>query len=247
MIKLFSWILCSCLIISQASIGAPLSADKVIAFSGGPAWYQAGNTQTIQLQPNFTNTYAATIPQQVLANGELFFGLQRTFARLGFGQLGLAIAGSSDARLQGYIWETADPLFDNFSYHYKISHAHLALKTKWLFNHWSPSVLPYFSASLGVAQNKAHHFYMTPLIFEALPTPNFQNHQETALSYTLGIGVHKTVNSQIQLGVGYEFGDWGHSSLNRAPGQTLNHGLSLNHLYTQQLQFTVNYLFSERS
>lgn len=42
-------------------------------------------------------------------------------------------------------------------------------------------------------------------------------------------------------GIGYEFADWGRSQLNRAPGQTLNSGLSLSHLYTNGFLFNLTY------
>ncbi|MDP3559275.1 MAG: outer membrane beta-barrel protein [Legionellaceae bacterium] len=226
-----------------SSIPSPPSINKVIALSAGPAWYHAGRTETIWLQPDFANTYDAFSPQKVLTSGELFLGLQKSFSNLDFMQLGLALAASGDAKLQGEIWETADPLFNNFSYQYKIFHKHLALKGKYLFNRWSSTLLPYVSASLGVALNKSYHFSMTPLIFEALPVPGFQSHQETAFTYTVGTGVQKILDVHWQLGLGYEFSDWGQSSLSRAPGQTINSGLSLSHLNTQELQVTLNYLF----
>jgi len=215
--------------------------SKIIAISGGPAWYHAGQTQTIALQPNFANTYSAITPRHVLATGELFLGLQRSLSQIGMAQLGLALAGSTAAQAQGDIWETADPAFDNFTYQYRITNAHVGIKTKWLFDHWRTLLFPYVSASLGVAVNQASRFAMTPLIFEALPVAGFQNHQETALTYTLGVGVHKIFDAHWQLGIGYEFEDWGRSSLGPAPGQTNSSGLSLNHLETQQLQFTINY------
>lgn len=232
-----------CLMSSCALALSPTS--KIIAFSGGPAWYHAGHTQTISLQPNYANTYAAITPTQVLASGELFLGIQRPFTGKAFWQLGLALAASSEARLQGDIWETADPAFDNFTYQYETTHAHLALKTKWLFRCVDSTLLPYLSGSLGVATNQSHRFSMSPLIFEVLPVPGFQNHQETAFTYTLGVGVHKVLNPQWQVGMGYEFADWGRSSLSRAPGQTVGHGLGLNHLETQQLQFVINYSLDE--
>ena len=227
--------------------GLSTATSNVIALSAGPAWYRAGKTQTLSLQPQFANTYKATTPDQRLTSGELFLGLQRSFSNLGFGQLGVTIATSSAAKLRGHIWEAADPEFDNFTYQYTISHVHVAMKTKWLLNRWHDTVLPYVSASLGVALNKASNFSMTPLIFESLTIPGFQSNQNTALTYTLGLGVHIVLNAHWQLGIGYELSDWGNASLRKAPGQTINSGLSLNALFTQQLQFTLNYLFQEHA
>ena len=215
--------------------------NKFIAFSIGPGWYEAGYTQTVWSQSNYANTYAAQHSLQALTRGELFLGMQRTFISSLITQLGLDVAINAPASLQGKIWETADPVFDNFTYHYKVSNVTMLAKTKWLATHFNPRYLPYLSAACGIAINKSYSFTMQPLIFEALPVPGFQNQQEASFTYTLGAGVHRVLTSHWQLGMGYEWSDWGRSSLGTAPGQTVGNGLRLNHLITQQLQFTLNY------
>jgi hypothetical protein len=230
------------ILIIELSLAEASSITKVVALSAGPSRYRAGQSETIFLQPETSNRYMAQTPEHTLASGELFFGAQRPFLPIGFVQLGLAIVATNAAQLQGDIWETADPLFDNFSYQYKITHSHLAIKTKWLFNHWSNTVLPYLSASIGVARNKSYDFSMQPLIFEVLPGPGFQAKQKMALTYTMGLGLQKILSKHWQLGVGYEFSDWGASSLNRMPGQTIDSGLYLAHLYSHQLQCNITFL-----
>lgn len=90
--------------------------------------------------------------------------------------------------------------------------------------------------------NRAHDFTNTPLIFEALPNSNFTSNTKTAFSYTLGAGIQKILNYHWQVGIGYEFSDWGKSELGRAPGQSLNTGLSLKHLYTNGVLFNFTYV-----
>lgn len=80
------------------------------------------------------------------------------------------------------------------------------------------------------------------MIFEALPNPNFADHTKTAFTYTLGVGVQKAFNDHWQVGIGYEFADWGKSKLGRASGQTMNSGLALNHLYTNGILFNLTYV-----
>ncbi|HAT8718368.1 TPA: porin family protein, partial [Legionella pneumophila] len=63
-----------------------------------------------------------------------------------------------------------------------------------------------------------------------------------AFTYTLGAGVQKSISEHWQLGVGYEFADWGKSELGRASGQTLNEGLKLNHLYTNGVVLNLTYV-----
>lgn len=102
--------------------------------------------------------------------------------------------------------------------------------------------MPWVSASLGVGFNNAYSFNNSSNLFQALPNPNFAPHTETAFTYTIGTGLQKILSQHWQVGVGYEFADWGQSQLNRASGQTLNSGLSLNHLYTNGLMFNLTYL-----
>lgn len=209
--------------------------------SAGPVWARGGETQTFYLAPEIEKTYAARISTNALASGELFLGIQKLLGSQWLGQLGLAAATTGNAKLQGVIWDDADPEFNNHSYQYKIRNSRIAVKGKLLLDkgYW---LMPWVSASLGVGFNRAHDFTNTPLIFEALPNPNFKNHTKTAFTYTLGAGVQKSISEHWQLGVGYEFADWGKSELGRASGQTLNEGLKLNHLYTNGVVLNLTYV-----
>lgn len=209
--------------------------------SAGPVWARGGETQTFYLAPEIEKTYAARISTNALASGELFLGIQKLLGSQWLGQLGLAAATTGNAKLQGVIWDDADPEFNNHSYQYKIRNSRIAVKGKLLLDkgYW---LMPWVSASLGVGFNRAHDFTNTPLIFEALPNPNFTNHTKTAFTYTLGAGVQKSISEHWQLGVGYEFADWGKSELGRASGQTLNEGLKLNHLYTNGVVLNLTYV-----
>lgn len=213
----------------------------VITLSGGPAWSSNGNTQTIRLQPDLEQTFAASNTSQSLASGEIFIGLQRTLNARYTAQFGLALAGSSNANLNGDIWQDADPDFNNFSYKYQVNHMHVAVKGKLLAD-VGQVVKPYVSGSLGVGFNRAHDFTITTKSFQQLASPAFQSSTTTSFTYTLGAGIQKSLNEHWQAGLGYEFADWGNSQLARASGQTLNSGLSLSNLYTNSLQFSVSYI-----
>ena len=130
---------------------------------------------------------------------------------------------------------------DQFSIGIDIQHTHVAVKGKLLADagFW---LIPWVSGSLGVGFNDAHGFHSAPLIFEALPTPDFSSHTQTTFTYTVGAGVQKALNAHWQVGAGYEFADWGKSSLGRAPEQTQNSGLALNHLYTNGVLFNLTYI-----
>lgn len=213
----------------------------VVTLALGPLWSSAGESQTFYLAPEIEKTYAANRPTNVLADGEIFLGLQKKLRKELKGQLGLALAVAGNANLSGDIWDDADPEFDNYTYRYKIMHTQVVLKGKLLFDgeYW---LIPWISASIGVGFNNAQSFTNTPIIFEALPNANFSPHTQAAFTYALGVGAQKSLNKNWQVGIAYEFADWGKSMLGRAKDQTLNSGLALNHLYTNGVLFNITYL-----
>lgn len=213
----------------------------VTTLSMGPVWAAAGQTQTFFLAPGIEKTYAADKSSQSLFDGELFFGKQRQINNLLTAQFGLAVAATSNAPVSGSIWDDADPTFNNYAWKYNVQHTHVTVKGKLLANRDNYFLTPWISASLGAGFNRAYEYKSTPRIFEAVAIPPFESHTTTAFTYTVGAGIQRSLNQHIALGVGYEFADWGKSSLTRAEGQTLGSGLSLNHLYTNGLLFNLTY------
>ena len=209
--------------------------------SAGPVWQNGGSTQTFYLTPTIEKTYASNKTTQTLFAGEVFVGIQKRLSHTLQGQLGLAIAATSDAKLSGEIWDDADSEFSNYIYSYKVQHTHVAVKGKLLadMGYW---LIPWVSGSLGVGFNNAHSYTNTPTFFEAIPNANFTSNTETALTYTVGAGIQKALSTHWQVGAGYEFADWRKSQLHRAQGQTMGSGLTLNHLYTNGVLFNLTYL-----
>jgi opacity protein-like surface antigen len=198
------------------------------SISAGPVWARGSGSEV-------EKTYVAMRSTDRVASGELFIGLQKNLSSTLRGQLGLAAATTGNTRLQGLIWNNANHQFNTS--HYKIRHNHIAVKGKLLLDdgYW---LAPWVSGSLGVGFNRAYNF-TTNL---ALHNANFGNHTKTAFTYTLGTGVQKYINDNWQIGVGYEFADWGKSKLGRSLTQTVNSGLKLNHLYTNGVLFNITYL-----
>lgn len=226
---------------TMGSIVAPKDWAWVGVISAGPVWEDAGQTQTFYLTPDIIKTYAVSNVTHALADGEIFIGIQKNLPKMLQGQLGLTVAVTSNAKLSGNIWDDADSTFNNYSYSYQVQHTHIAIKGKLLADR-GYVVTPWVSGSLGVGFNNAHDFQNTPLISEAVTMPNFESNTQTSFTYTLGAGMQKVLNQHWQVGVGYEFADWGQSQLSRASGQTLSSGLSLNHLYTNGVLFNLTYL-----
>jgi len=230
-------------IASAGSMGSqkPISPWFITA-SLGPAWADAGKTQTFYLASEIENTYVATYNRSTIVNGGLFVGFQQNITNTLFGQLGLAVAAAGNVNFSGDIWNDADPDFNNFTYNYKGDFTRIAVKSK-VFYEWTQLMQPYLGASLGVGINRAHKFSMTPRIPEAVIAPSFTaNTIGDAFAYSVEIGLQRVITTHWKGGLGYEFADWGKSALARAPGQTHNSGLEVPHLYTNGLQFNLTYL-----
>lgn len=220
---------------------APAEWAWVGTFSIGPVWEEGGKRQTFFLAPEIEKTYAPYKSTRALVNGELFVGVQKSVVQQLQAQLGLAVATTSDARLSGEIWDDADPLFNNHNYRYKVQHTYIAVKGKLLADrgYW---LTPWISGSIGVGFNDAYSYSNRPRIPAALPNPNFRDHTTTTFSYTVGAGLQKALDPNWQVGVGYEFADWGKSKLYSAPAQIFGHGLTLNHFYTNGILFNLTYI-----
>tara|TARA_R110002126_G_scaffold173969_3_gene322539 strand:+ start:159 stop:950 length:792 start_codon:yes stop_codon:yes gene_type:complete len=225
---------------SLSKVSDMLKSSGVATLSVGPVWESAGKTQTFYLAPEIVKTYAANRTSRVLADGELFLGLQKPLRDKLDGQIGLAVATTGNASLSGNIWDDADSQFNNAQYGYKIKHTHVAVKGK-LLSDRGYIATPWINGSLGVGFNQAHSFNNTSTQAGSLAMPNFASNTTTAFTYTVGAGIQRDFCEHWQAGIGYEFADWGKSQLDRASYQTLNTGLSLNHLYTNGFLFNLTY------
>lgn len=225
---------------TMGTIKEPAIEGWVVQVSLGPTWANGGKTQSFDLTPEIEKAYIAHKKNNSLINSEFFVGKQSQLSGVIKNQLGLAIATTGNAALQGVIWDDADPLFENYTYHYKVHNTRIMVKEVVILDKgWI--LAPFVTASAGIAFNQAYHFDNFPLITEALPNSNFENKTKTSFSYTLAVGVQKSFYTNWQAGVRYEFADWGKSELGRAPEQTLNSGLKLNHLYTNGVMFHLSY------
>ena len=213
----------------------------IFTYSAGMVWENSEKIQKIYLAPEIKKTYDADNTSKPLFSNEIFLGLECALNEKLYGQLGIAVAAASTDHLSGDIWDDADPQFNNFNYHYKINHTYLGLKGK-ILSAMDFLVTPWISASVGLGFNKAHNFSNTPTIYEAVVNPNFSSHTQTTFSYTLGAGMQRALTENWEIGIGYEFSDWGKSKLGRAAGQTQKSGLILDHLYTNGFLLNITYL-----
>lgn len=230
----------------KAAIANEIYSDHhfFVGLSAGPTWVSGNSKQTLRLQPDIVKTYTANNNDHVTTSAELFMGWQKSFVIMSaplLSQVGVSFVGADYALLNGDIWEDSDPTFNNYFYHYKVNHAHIAAKAR-LVGNYCNFIEPYISASIGIGFNHAYNFTINPKIPEEVPAPPFHSNTLTSFIYTVSIGIQKSFASHFQIALGYEFADWGKSQLARATGQTINQGLSLNHLYAHQLQLSFFYV-----
>jgi len=211
--------LCSHSVIA-GTMGESPTYSYVASISAGAAWEQGGETWTFYLTPQIIKTYVPNKSSSALADAEIFLGIQKILSTFFQGQLGIAISATSNASLDGHIWDDADPAFNNYIYRYKVQHTHVALKGKLLADN-GYFVIPWISGSVGAGFNHAHQFTNTPTIPEAEVNENYPSRTQAAFTYTVGAGIQRAINENWQVGLGYEFADWGNSMFHRAASQTL--------------------------
>lgn len=219
----------------------PLVWQPIVIVSGGPGWVTPGQDQYIYpVNPPPTITYFTNnSPTGVLATGEIFFGLQRPINPSLGGQLGIGLAGATDAQATGVAAVNNIP--NVWAYQYKVNHGRVELKGKLIGNSFNP-VQPYVSGSFGVAFNNAHDYTPVSNLPVLFPAPWFASNTAVAFAWTLGIGIQGMISPHWQLGMGYQFADFGKSYL-QGDSINYNQGLTLTHLYVSELQFSVGYVY----
>ena len=219
----------------------PLQWESIISVSGSAVWSTPGQDQYLYPYDHpLYEYYTYNTNTTTAASGELFFGLQRVAFDNVIGQLGLGIAGMTDVSVTGDVDFTGVP--NVYSYAYKVNNFRIDLKGKLIANYFQP-VQPYVSGSIGVGFNNAHDYIPVlnnPFFTEPLW---YTSHTAVAFSYTLGAGVQAMLTPHWQVGVGYQFGDLGKSFL-YGDDVYLAKGLKLTHLYTNEVLFSLGYVFA---
>lgn len=213
----------------------------LLTLSAGPAWAKNGGNQVFYFSTDVEKLFTLAKKTQTLASGELFLGLQRPLGSRFSGQLGFALSGISTTEFSGDVWEDASPLFNNYTYSYKVAHRRLALKAKFAAD-FGLVVQPYFGGSIGVGLNKTYDYAIAAKTPEEVPPAPFASQRNNALSYSLVAGLQKSITRHWQVGLGYEFDDWGRSALGPSPDQTLGDRLHLGRFYSHQLQGSLSFL-----
>jgi opacity protein-like surface antigen len=215
----------------------------IFTVSGGPGWITPGVTQDIYLSPDYDNGYINTSKQQPVGFGEINFSLQQDIHPKISNQFGIAFSGAWMAKVNGQVWQYNDPLFYNYVYSYNVNSLRLALRDKIIFDQGigSQMIRPYITGSVGIAWNHSYSYIQSPLSTDIPVTPAFSDRTQNAFTYSAGAGLQTQTWNNLVFAVGYEFIDWGGSALAAAPGQSINSGLSMSHLYMNTLLFSISY------
>jgi opacity protein-like surface antigen len=224
---------------------------KVVTLSAGPTWSEPGENQLYNapFQPNFY-TYIRYIPRKeidTIGTGEAFMALQHNFTNLA-ARLGIAVAGSTPVTVRGTIALDGQPLTN---YSYKVGHIRVSGKALLIGcpTYW---INPYVSGSIGMGFNSTNSFETTNQLFVATPGGGgvvlipfgFDSKTQTSVAVTVGTGVNVKLNSNWEVGVGYEFASWGESNFSRTPTiSNAVHMPELNNIYTHELLFSLSFLY----
>lgn len=236
----------------------PGACGKVVTLSVGPAWYnnkadiQRNFFPSLIAPPGILHTYVPKDNSGILGTGELFFGLTRAFDTHYSAQAGIAVAYSGDGKDRGVLILGPSLSPDRFPYSYKLSNGRISLKGK-LASDWGFWAQPYISGSGGVGFNRSWAYTTTHAIDGIVSRPSFGSDTTVAFTYTAGAGLQGNITPNWQIGVGYEFADWGKNSLGDHEFHLLRNSLAgvgrfpyraphSGNFYTHELQFSLSYL-----
>lgn len=226
----------------------PIVWSSIITATGGGGWATPGqNRYMYPLYPalgglSLVALYANQSDTGGLVTGEMFFGLQRVIAPLIIGELGVGVAGASDAKIKGLV--KLDNLVIN-SYQYKVNHARVEIKGKMIWD-GIKSFQPYLTGAFGASFNNSHDYQPTETFFPNMFPPSwFLAHTNYAFTYTVGAGIQTMITPHWQIGVNYQFVDWGRTYLGPDSASIINDtaGIGTTHLYTNEALLSIGYLY----
>jgi opacity protein-like surface antigen len=222
-----------------AGCGNVVEWKKVTTLSGGVGWTKGGETQSVYI-PGYVDTYLADKDSSTMGTGELFFALQWPFTCGINNQLGIAIGGTSEAKMTGQLYVNGAYSGSNYVYH--TNHSRIAIRGKMMADPKGNIVQPYITASVGVAFNAAYGYETIPWINPTVSSLWFDKKTSLAFTYSAGLGLEKTLSPHWAVGVGYEFSDWGKSGFNQATTQPwVYDGPQLTHMYEHRGIVSISY------
>lgn len=222
------------------------NCSPLVTLSLGPAWISAVKTRSFHIRTTTDNAFHYNRQTEITGAGEIFVGWQAPINLNLLGQIGIVLAGSLNTPINGNISQAnvMDPT--RYTYRYDVNHRHAALKLK-LTTDTNTVVQPYLSAALGMGSNQASHLTIRPNLtsLDLQPIP-ITTDNANGMIYSLGLGIQSAYTQNWHLGLGYEFADWGALQLAAATSNGFNKRINTQHLYANQVLFSLTYVFTSR-
>ncbi len=210
-----------------------------MSFNGGWSWPQSSKALPIYYYQARFNPLVEVDNSAYFFVGQVDFGIEKNFSNTLVIQWGGEIEATGGMEIQGEIPKTHERVKTKQFYRYCVKHQHLAAKAKLLANkHYF--IMPWVSFALGVGLNTAYQYEN----IAEQPEPLFRHFDAgstTHLTYTLGVGVQRAMTEHYQMGLGYEFANWGNSRLGPNTNQNLYYGPELSPIYTNSLLLNITY------
>lgn len=208
-----------------------------------------GHTQTNQIHSvTFPLGYStfSYVPQKSPSSTRYGISLSRKFIVNSLNNIliGLSYHQFSSKTIKGTLEQGIFPPYYNANYQYNLQSSQLLAEIK-AQHQWHQLFYPYLTAGIGWGINTAKQFQTTVPDYLTV-TPTFSNQTNSALSYTLGLGVDILLSTKVAMGVGYLFSDLGQVGLGHGliRNTVLPNYINQSHLYTNtvlaQLSWYIN-------
>ena len=223
----------------------PASASPWFAeITGAGGMAQIGESRTLALSSNVTNSYSADNEREFAGFASLLggyhFAIYPQFqAGLGV-QAGLINYGTFRGKVHPFVNIASN--FDTLQYEYSVETAMVMLygQVVWLSEYvWHP----YVAAAVGEGWNKIYSYSENPTNCSSAATSFalFRNHTRSDFAFTLGFGINRVIAQHINFEIGYLYVNTGHARFNPASVQTTSSTLKSGSLSAHLIQLGVSF------
>lgn len=181
--------------------------------------------------------YNAITRQQTASFVDGFLGAEYDFSENWGLQFGAGYNQPTVYHAKGTLTQGTVSSSSSYNYAYNIIVRQLMGEMKLLFA-VKDQFIPYLFAGAGSAYNTAYHFNTT--VPAGTVTREYSKNTSSSFTYSAGFGLDLMLSSQMRIGVGYRFADFGQVALGnatingtKAPGSTISSRLYANEFLAQ--------------